>query len=197
MGELATFLDPRLPASFWDRCIPEPNSGCWLWLGTLDKDGYAMHYPRINGERVYGGYRVAYVVLIAPVSRELVLDHLCRTTCCVNPAHLEPVAQRTNVIRGTSPAAVNAHKETCSICGGELVSERPGDPNTWRRCMSCRHRTARALNARRAEQGLCRTNKMHGPATRGRRCDACAEEHRLREEARRTAKKEKHHGATS
>ena len=22
------------------KYIPEPNTGCWLWLTTLDRDGY-------------------------------------------------------------------------------------------------------------------------------------------------------------
>lgn len=185
MVEHPQFLDTRLPPTFWDRVIPEPNSGCWLWLGTLDKGGYASTHPRIHGRRVYGGYRVAYMALVGEVPDGLELDHKCRMRCCVNPAHLEPVTHRINVLRGDSPAAANAHKDACSVCGGELVEERPGDPETWRRCMSCRHRTQNALHARRAEQGLCRVNKTHGPATRGRRCDSCADEHVRREAERR------------
>jgi hypothetical protein len=33
------FLDPRLPDRFWSKCMPEPNSGCWLWLGAVGSSG--------------------------------------------------------------------------------------------------------------------------------------------------------------
>jgi hypothetical protein len=25
--------------SFWDNVVPEPNSGCWLWIGADDARG--------------------------------------------------------------------------------------------------------------------------------------------------------------
>lgn len=35
----AKFYDDRLPASFWAKVQPEPNTGCWLWTGVLNR-GY-------------------------------------------------------------------------------------------------------------------------------------------------------------
>ena len=26
----------------WRNCIPEPNSGCWIWLGALGWRGYGL-----------------------------------------------------------------------------------------------------------------------------------------------------------
>ena len=31
--------DPK--DTIFNLSIPEPNSGCWLWLGCVDKDGYS------------------------------------------------------------------------------------------------------------------------------------------------------------
>lgn len=91
------FLDERLPRSFWDKCVPEPNSGCWLWFGAQQTDGYGSIW--IN-KRSYLAHRAAYVFLVGEVTHGLELDHLCRVRCCVNPAHLEPVTHRENVMRG-------------------------------------------------------------------------------------------------
>ncbi len=35
-----------------------------------------------------------------PIPPGLLLDHLCRVTCCVNPDHLEPVTCKVNLNRG-------------------------------------------------------------------------------------------------
>jgi hypothetical protein len=42
------------------------------------------------------------------------LDHLCRVRSCVNPAHLEPVPHRENVLRGVSSSALAARRNTCA-----------------------------------------------------------------------------------
>lgn len=39
-------------------------------------------------------------MVIEDVPDDLVIDHLCATPACVNPAHLEPVTQAENVKRG-------------------------------------------------------------------------------------------------
>ncbi len=30
-----------LLARIENKIIPEPNSGCWIWMGSLDVNGYA------------------------------------------------------------------------------------------------------------------------------------------------------------
>ena len=50
------------------------------------------------------------------------IDHLCRNPACVNPAHLEPVTNRTNIRRGYGPSGLNARKTHC-IKGHEYTPE--------------------------------------------------------------------------
>ncbi len=85
------------------RYIPEPNSGCWLWLGELNSAGYGRISQGNNkiGKRVRSlAHRVSYELAKGPVPEGFDLDHLCRVPCCINPDHLEPVTRSENNRRG-------------------------------------------------------------------------------------------------
>lgn len=112
---MPNFLDERLPLKFWDKCIPEPNSGCWLWTAALDGSGYGQIKWGDHGRRNPNAktHRLAYQMLVGPIPAGLVIDHLCRTRCCCNPAHMEPVTAKMNTLRGESFAVANANKAAC------------------------------------------------------------------------------------
>ncbi len=82
---------------FEDKILHEPNSGCWLWTGALNQDGYAMFWHEGQARRAH---RIAYEIHVGPIPDGLQLDHLCRVRCCVNPDHVEPVSCRENIRRG-------------------------------------------------------------------------------------------------
>lgn len=97
--------DPRLPPRFWDKVQPEPTSGCWLWAGSTDRRGYGQ----LRFHRGPGGLRYTHrLVLLDAAVPGLVVDHLCRTPCCCNPAHLEQVTQAENIARGRMRSAQKA-----------------------------------------------------------------------------------------
>jgi hypothetical protein len=79
------------------RYIPEPNSGCWIWLGNIKKNGYGS---LTVGEKNLYAHRLSYEISNGPIPKGKVLDHKCRVRCCCNPDHLEPVTQHENVLRG-------------------------------------------------------------------------------------------------
>lgn len=74
----------------FDRSVPEPNSGCFLWAGSLNGAGY-------------GGHRDAYEMVCGPVPEGMELDHLCRVKSCINPVHMEPVTHSENLRRASFP----------------------------------------------------------------------------------------------
>jgi HNH endonuclease len=76
--------------------IPEPNSGCWLWLGCLDGKNYGI--LGIDRRNVYA-HRFSYVQKFGAIPAGKELDHKCRNTYCCNPDHVEPVTHRENMLR--------------------------------------------------------------------------------------------------
>lgn len=89
-----------------EKAVPEPNSGCWLWMGALAATGYGVIGLGARSEGVDLAHRVSYRLHCGEIPTGLDLDHLCRTRCCVNPDHLEPVTRRVNWERGMHPIAV-------------------------------------------------------------------------------------------
>ena len=79
------------------RYIPEPNSGCWIWLGHVKKNGYGS---LTVGKKNFNAHRLSYETYVGKIPMDKVLDHKCRTRCCCNPDHLEPVTQKENSRRG-------------------------------------------------------------------------------------------------
>jgi hypothetical protein len=142
------FLDLKLPERFWDKVAPEPTSGCWLWTASLNGPGYGQFF---FAGKLQMAHRVAYRELVAPPPRGLDLDHLCRTRCCVNPAHLEPVTRSTNLRR--SPivhAATLAARTACRrghpfTAESSYIDKRTG--TSKRRCSTCRTELRRGLAA--------------------------------------------------
>jgi hypothetical protein len=82
-------------------------------------------------------HRAAYELAHGPVPPGMVLDHRCRERTCINPAHLEPVPNRENVLRGVGPSAVNARKTACKrghpLAGPNLYRM----PDGRRQCRAC------------------------------------------------------------
>jgi hypothetical protein len=150
MSAAINFGDERISCRVWDRLQPEVNSGCWIWMGCL-QHGYGV--VQIKGRR-WKVHRLVYESLVSPVPKHLVLDHLCRTTCCANPGHLEPVTSRENTMRGLSPSLASARAASRTHCraGHALTSDNVylGNRNGWRRrvCRTCQ-RHYRVAHARR------------------------------------------------
>lgn len=79
---------------------------CHLWTGRINRGGYGQ---LSLGGRTCLAHRLAYEQAHGPIPAELVVDHLCRTRHCVNPAHMEIVTQAENLRRGRKFAGLDVH----------------------------------------------------------------------------------------
>lgn len=79
---------------FLAKVSPEPNTGCWLWLGSLTNWGYGTFW--FGGDR-YGAHRFSYWLHVDVIPEGLFVLHHCDVPSCVNPQHLRVGTQQQNM----------------------------------------------------------------------------------------------------
>jgi hypothetical protein len=126
--------DPTLTRAdrFW-RNVQVDENGHWIWIGALNAGGYGV---------AAGGlaHRVSWEMHRQPIPAGLHIDHVCRVTACVNPAHLDVVTAHENADRGYA-RNVNASRQlskTHCLRGHEYTAENTRySPAGTRSCRSC------------------------------------------------------------
>jgi hypothetical protein len=131
-AQVVELFDPRVPSAFWNKVIPEPNSGCWLWIAGLNTYGYGVF--KINNHQ-RPAHRYILSIFEGERPSHVHVDHLCRTECCVNPAHLEFVSVKENARRG-----IKGVLTTHCPSGHEYTEENTRRSGGRRHCRTCASR---------------------------------------------------------
>jgi len=93
MGKFAKSLQgvKLMPAPnmtpFEDRYVPEPMSGCWIWMGSLMAQGYGYAGNKSNGQPL-SAHRRSWELHRGPIPKGKHVLHKCDIRCCVYPDHL-------------------------------------------------------------------------------------------------------------
>lgn len=138
-------MDESTARRFWAKVDVRSADECWLWTASTNTAGYGQFWL---DTRQLGAHRVAYEALVGPIPDGLQIDHLCRVKNCLNPAHMEPVTQRVNLLRGDTVPAANAVKAHCPQ-GHPYDAANTYHWRRQRRCRECNRHRQREYMARK------------------------------------------------
>lgn len=144
---------------FNDSFAGDQNSGCWLWLGTLTRQGYGTIHigsKKDGSRRTMLAHRFSYELNRGPIPDGMYLDHrVCRTKACVNANHLVVCTFAENMQQPDGAAYLHKIKTHCPR-GHEFTESNIGHHATGGRfCLTC----ARQAGSRYKERVRIRLNK--------------------------------------
>lgn len=104
--------------------------------------------------RKYEAHRVAYTTLRGCIPDQMQLDHLCRISACVNPGHMEPVPQLTNVHRGRKRDLYTHCPEGHEMTEQNTYRIPSTGGRTCRKCRAARRADEKSRARERRQLGL-------------------------------------------
>lgn len=126
--------------------IPEPNSGCFLWIGAVNAAGYGR--IRVAGKTLHA-HRVAWELAHGPIPPGKHILHHCDNPPCVRTDgyHLFLGDHAANMADKCAKGRYNNGHQDFTHCpvGHPYTTENTmRNKRGWRRCRTCakRHRAA-------------------------------------------------------
>lgn len=110
------------------------KNGCWIWKAALNNSGYGIFGMK---PKLLLAHRVSYELFVSPIPYDLVIDHVCKNTKCVNPEHLRLLSHAKNSCIRKGGLQIIDGKEYCQnrhlFYGENIYIE-----GKKRRCRICR-----------------------------------------------------------
>ena len=109
--------DNDLMARLIDNSMPEPNSGCWLWMGFAHNPSQSRHQwgaIKYKNKKTLVG-RAAYIARHGDVPAGLHVLHKCDNGFCCNPDHVRTGTHAENMMEMKERWRVRGHHKELSI----------------------------------------------------------------------------------
>lgn len=113
----ALAIDELLIARILVNTIPEPNSGCWLWVGSINDKGYGS--ITVNGKQGHKVHRIMLEHFLKQPLGERFACHTCDNKICVNPQHLYAGTRQDNSNDAVSRGRLHSRM---ILVNGDIVS---------------------------------------------------------------------------
>jgi hypothetical protein len=149
MGTLGDMMTTPRPLSerLWPKVEPEPNTGCWLWMGGANNKGYGMLHDEAGKHML--SHRASYMLTNGPIPQGMHVLHRCDTPLCCNPAHLFLGTHTDNMRDAASKGRIRgpwSTKDPTRCKHGHLYDTTY--PNGHPRCKTCMRAAAARYEAR-------------------------------------------------
>lgn len=83
-------MDSAREARFWSKV--RKTESCWNWTAGTSI-GYGAFW---DGQKMNKCHRISYELLVGPIPKGMVIDHICHNKLCVNPEHLRVATIKQN-----------------------------------------------------------------------------------------------------
>lgn len=120
---------------FEERYMPVTETGCWLWIGVLDRGGYGR-IP-IKKYKVRSAHRVAWELFNGLIPNGLFVLHKCDTRSCVNPEHLFLGTQTDNMVDCAKKGRNANQRKMYCVNGHKFTPENTIIYSGKRKCKTC------------------------------------------------------------
>lgn len=81
-------------SDIFERSMPVPESGCWIWMGATNSVGYG--YLSVDGKQ-QAAHRLSFELANGAIPSGMCIMHKCDVRPCVNPTHLIAGSQQENL----------------------------------------------------------------------------------------------------
>lgn len=125
-----------------ERTIPEPNTGCYLWIGATHYFGYgSIRYKN----KTHNVHRLLFTLIKGEIPEKMVVMHICDTPSCCNINHLKLGSHKDNMIDMSLKGRWNNQNKLKKICinGHYFDEQNTGIYKNERYCKKCSYQNSK------------------------------------------------------